>query len=325
MMTSLATSYHVLACRGTYKPGRQRGTNPFQFLVGQTHAVLHAHLVADAAVLAKDGDALHLDAVLDNARRVAPDGGGRALDAGPGAHAAAPADNRVQHAGVVLDLRVLEHDALLDTGARADVHARADADVGAELGRGVHLGRGVDEDGGHDVDAGVRELVAAGLGRLLQVECVGGDGRASRLDLTPKVLSLVDVKLLVVGHVAQDVLFETDDFVLLALVIIVVVGEDEAVFEVVGGGVGNEAGGSIEATLNGGANRGKNGLGGEEVDTAVDEVADARLGLLDVVQDSAGVGVGNDAAKVGRGLVTDASTKNHSLGVLLDEQAEHLV
>lgn len=130
MMTSLATSCcsHV-SFQTPFRGGK--ATHPLQLLVGQADAVLDADLVANAAVLAEDGDALDLDAVLDDAGRVAVDGRGRALDAGPGADAAAPADDGVEHARVVLDLRVLEHDALLDARAGADGHARADADVGA--------------------------------------------------------------------------------------------------------------------------------------------------------------------------------------------------
>lgn len=42
-------------------------TYPLQLLVWQADAVLHAHFVAYSALLAQDGDALDLDAVLDDA------------------------------------------------------------------------------------------------------------------------------------------------------------------------------------------------------------------------------------------------------------------
>ena len=48
------------------------------------------------------------------------------------------------------------------------------------------------------------------------------------------------------------------------------------------------------------------------------------LGLLDVVQDTLAVGVADDAAEVGRSIVGDAGSENHSFAVLLFEQAQHL-
>lgn len=46
-------------------------TYPLQLLVWQADAVLHMNLITNAAVLAKDRNALHLDTILDNAGRVA--------------------------------------------------------------------------------------------------------------------------------------------------------------------------------------------------------------------------------------------------------------
>src|SRR3569833_894626 len=94
---------------------------PLQLHERQADAVLHADLVAHPALFAQDGDGLNLDAVLGDAGVVAGDGGGRALDAGPGADTAVPADDGEQDAGVVLDLRVLQHDVLLDAGAGARI------------------------------------------------------------------------------------------------------------------------------------------------------------------------------------------------------------
>ena len=42
-------------------------TYPLKLLVRQTHAVLHADLITNTALLAKNGDTLHLDTLLDNA------------------------------------------------------------------------------------------------------------------------------------------------------------------------------------------------------------------------------------------------------------------
>lgn len=58
----------MLRLRGSRK---KKETYPLQLLVWQADAVLHADLVANTAVLAQDGDALDLDAVLDDAGGVA--------------------------------------------------------------------------------------------------------------------------------------------------------------------------------------------------------------------------------------------------------------
>lgn len=226
----------------------------------------------------------------------------------------------------MLDLGVLQHDALLDTGAGADNDAGSDADVGAELGGGVNVGGRVDEDGGDNVGACGGEFVAANLRGLLEIQRVGGHRRAGGLDLAPKVFGLVDEELLAVGHVAQNVLLEADDLLLVLIVIVVgnSTGHGEVV-QVVGRGVGDEAGRAIGAALDSRSNRREDGIGGEEVDTAVDQVADVRLGLLDIVKHSAGVGVGDDAAKVGGGVVADAGAEDDGLGVPLNEELEHLL
>ena len=185
----------------------------------------------------------------------------------------------------------------------------------------------MDEDGRHDVGARLGQLVALRLPRLLQVQRVGGHSGPGRLDLAPKVLGLVDVELLAVGHVAEDVLLEADNLVLALLLVIVISGARGGHIvrlEVVRGRVREKSGGPVEAALDGGANGGEDGLGGEEVDAAVDEVADVGLGLLDVVEDAAGVGIGDDAAKVGGGVVAHASAEDDGLGVALNGKLEHL-
>lgn len=275
-----------------------------QLLIRQTDAVLHPHLIPDAAVLAQDGDALHLDAVLDDARRVAADGGGRALDARPRAHAAVPADDAVQHAGVVLDLGVLEHDGLLDADAGADDGAGADGDVGAEFGGRVDVGRGVDEDGGDDVGRGRGELRGLGLQGFLEVEGVGGDGGAGGFDLAPEILGFEHVELFAVGEIGEDVLLEAEHFVFLAVFELLA---EEGGVEVFGGGVGDHAG-AVGAAFDGGFDGGEDCFGGEEVDAAIDQVGDVRFGFLDVVQNALAVGVGDDAAKVGGGVVGNTGT-----------------
>lgn len=49
------------------------------------------------------------------------------------------------------------------------------------------------------------------------------------------------------------------------------------------------------------------------------------LGLLDVVEDTTSVRVGNDASKVGGGILADTGSQNDSLGILVLRQLEHLV
>lgn len=190
----------------------------------------------------------------------------------------------------------------------------------------MDVGGRVDKDGGHDVGACGGEFVAAGLRGLLQIQRVGGHRRAGGLDLAPEVLGLVDKELLAVGHVAQNVLLEADDLLLVLVVVILGngTGHGEGI-QVVGRRVGDETGRAIGAALDGRSDGGEDGIGGEEVDATVDQVADVRLGLLDVVKHSAGVGVGDDAAKVGGGVVADAGAENDGLGVPLDEELEHLL
>lgn len=223
------------------------------------------------------------------------------------------------------DLRVLKDDTLLDSGTSADSDTGANADIGTKLGGWMNLSSGVDEDGRDDVDTGLSELVAASLGGLLEVEGVGRDGRASGLDLTPEVLGLIDEELLAVGHIAENILLETNDFILLVALVVVILLRDVAVLKIIGGGVGDEARGAVEAALNRRSNGGEDGFGGEEVDTAVDKVADLRLGLLDVVEDTASVSIGDDATEVVGGFVAHSGAQDNSLGVLLNEELEHLV
>lgn len=175
----------------------------------------------------------------------------------------------------MLNFRVFQHDTLLDTGTGANNDTGSDADVGAELGSGVDVGGRVDEDRGNNVGARGGEFVAANLRGLLQIQGVGGHRRAGGLDLAPKVFGLVNEKLLAVGHITQNVLFQADDLLLVLIVIIVgnSTGHREVV-QVIGGGVGDEAGRAIGAALDGRSNRREDGIGGEEVDTAVDQVAD---------------------------------------------------
>lgn len=126
-------------------------TYPLQLLIRQAHAILHPHFVSHATILAQNGNALHLDAVLDNARGVTSHRSGSPFDSSPCTNTAVPSDDRIQHTGVVLDLRVLENNGFLDTDTRSDDHARTDGDVGPQFRRRVHLSAAIDKDRRDDV------------------------------------------------------------------------------------------------------------------------------------------------------------------------------
>lgn len=250
---------------------------------------------------------------------MAVDGDGGTLNTSPSADAGTPANDGVKNTGVVLDLGVLEDNRLLDTRTGADVDAGADGDVGAELSGGVDRGSGVDKDGRDNVSRAGRELLGAGLEGLLEVESVGGHSGSSRLDLAPEVLGLVDEELLVIGKVTEDVLLEADDTVLVTQIVV----EDHAALEVIGARIRDEAG-SVSSALDSILNAGEDSLSAEQVDTAVNEVADVTLGLLDVVKNTASVGIGDDASEVAGGLIGDLGAENNGLGVLLNEELEHV-
>lgn len=236
IMTSLATSYEswLLVIKRNKDLDKYRRTYPLEILEGKADTVLHPDLITDSALFAQDGDGLDLDAVLDDASSMTGDGGGSAFHTSPGTHTAIPANDGVQNACIVLNLGILQHDRLLDTDTSTDDGTGANGHIRTKLGCGVHLGCGVDVDWGDDIGGGGSELLRAALQRLLEIECVGGDGRASSLDLAPEVFGLIYKEVLGIGHIAQNVLLEADDLVLLALVVII---EHERALEVLGRGV----------------------------------------------------------------------------------------
>lgn len=131
----------------------------------------------------------------------------------------------------------------------------------------------MDEDGWEDVGRGFGELFGLLLEGFHEVEGVGGDGGAGGLDLAPEVLGFEDVELAAVGEVGEDVLFEADDFVFFAVVVVVAPHGEVLRVEGVGRGVGDETR-AVCAALDGALDAGEDGLGGEEVDAAVDQVGD---------------------------------------------------
>lgn len=78
----------------------------------------------------------------------------------------------------------------------------------------------------------------------------------------------MDEEAVAVGEIREDVLLESKDFALLT--ILVGVGHKGG-FEVLGGGIGNHAW-ALGLAFNGSPDGREDGLGGEEVDAAVDEV-----------------------------------------------------
>jgi len=102
-------------------------------LARQDDARTDVNLFEDSDVLAEDGDAL---LVVDERST---------FDASPRAELAVLANDRVQHDGVFVEGGVVEHDRLLDAGAKPNLDVGADRDVRSNLGRVVNLGTLVDE------------------------------------------------------------------------------------------------------------------------------------------------------------------------------------
>src|SRR5437773_1354725 len=85
--TSELQSHHDLVCRLLLEKKKLHDELirhiALQLLIRQTDAILHAHLITHAALLAQNRDALHFDSVLDDRCVVAVERGGRAVDSGP--------------------------------------------------------------------------------------------------------------------------------------------------------------------------------------------------------------------------------------------------
>ena len=130
----------------------------------------------------------------------------------------------------------------------------------------------------------------------------------------------MDEETVAICQVREDVLLQAKDLILLTIVIV----GHEGILKILGRWVGDHAW-TFGPTLDGGSDGGEDSLGGEEVDTAVDEIGDLAFRLLDVVKDSLGVGVRDNASEVCSGVRTDSGAKNDSLSVLLFEELEHLL
>ena len=106
-------------------------TYPLELLVGKANAVLYANLIPDAAFLAQNGNTLDLDAVFDDAGRVAAYGDRSTLHTCPGTDSAAPANNRMHNAGIMPNLCVFEDNRILHASTRSNHDSRANRDIRA--------------------------------------------------------------------------------------------------------------------------------------------------------------------------------------------------
>ena len=240
------------------------------------------------------------------------------LNTRPRTDLAVPSNNRVSNERIVSDLSILQDNRLLNSDTCTNSGAWADRHILSKLSGWVDVCGWVDEHWWKDVRGWLSKLLRAVVHCLLEIKCVSRDGRSSSLNLAPKVLSLVDKELLRIRHIGEDILLETEDFVLLVLVI-----SEEAGLQVLRRWVGVQAW-AVGAALDGAADGWKDGVGAEEVDAAVDQVGDVRLWLLDVVQHTAGVWIGNNASKVAGSIFTDTGTENDGLGIALLEELEHV-
>lgn len=103
-----------------------------ELLVWEHNAVADDGLVLNGDLLAQDRHALDLEPVLSHSRAVVCTWR-RALHARPTAHLRIPANNRVQNAGVLLDVHVVQNDRVPDAGALANNDIGSDRDVGSKL------------------------------------------------------------------------------------------------------------------------------------------------------------------------------------------------
>lgn len=223
----------------------------------------------------------------------------------------------------MLDFGVLQHNRFLHTRTAANGDTSANGHIWSQLGGRVNVSGGVNVDRRDNVRRSRNKLLGTVLPSLLQVQGVGRDGGSSRLDLSPKVLGLVDKELLAVSHVAEDVLLKADDLVL-GLVVIIVLVEHVGALEVLGARVAGKAwsvGSTLDRTLNGR----EDDVGTEQVDTTVDQVGNMALGLLDIVQNPLRVVVTNNATEVCGSIVGDLGAQNDGFGILLVEKFQHLV
>ena len=71
--------------------------------------------------------------------------------------------------------------------------------------------------------------------------------------------------------------------------------------------------------IDGSSNGREDTFGCEKINTAVDQVRDVRFWLLNIMKNSAGVRIGNDATKIAGSIFTDTGTKNDSFSISVFE------
>ncbi|KAJ8577696.1 hypothetical protein ON010_g1510 [Phytophthora cinnamomi] len=250
---------------------------------------------------------VHLD--LRSVRRLA-------FDTGPLTDDRIPPNDGEEHARVILDGHALKNDRVGDSSSRSDSHACCDRHVGAQLGRRVHVGRRVHhhvalDNRGH-LPTGCAQRTGICEPEPLHVELRARDRHARRLDLAPKVSQLVQVEAIKKCHAPE---------------VVEVAKLREELLEVVlrvGLGAGLAAQ-PLAADLVADADDRVHERHVEEVDPAVDNITDERLGLLGPVQDLLAHGVGHEAAVL-LGLVVEHALAQHGAGALvLEVEVHHLV
>lgn len=267
--------------------------------MGKNDSVLNMHLLGDINVRRENGHRLDLGAILNEGLGVVVGSNSGSLDSGPGSNLASSTKNRVEHGGIMLDLDTLENNRVLDSSTSGDHGTGTDGHVGAELGSRVDLGRGINVDRRHNVGRGSLKtgLLGISLKSLLQVKRVGGDSRASGLDLSPEVLGLVGVESVSSRELDENILLKSE-VVLIALT--------------------NKRGilGLLFSHLLSSSDSVEDGLV-EKVNTSIDQVGNVRLRLLNVMDNSLSFGVGNNGTKVVGDSSRDSGAKNDILGLLL--------
>jgi hypothetical protein len=110
-----------------------------QFLVWQADTILYPNLIANTTILAEDGDAFEPSLILDDACCVTANRRRCTLDPRPCTDSAVPSNDRVQHTGILLDLRVLKCYRLFDANSRTDDSSRSNGYVWSQLSRWIDL------------------------------------------------------------------------------------------------------------------------------------------------------------------------------------------
>ncbi|GMF45731.1 unnamed protein product [Phytophthora fragariaefolia] len=246
-----------------------------------------------------------------------------AFDASPLADDRVPADDGKEHARVVLDSHALKDNRMGNSCSWSDSHACCDCHVRAQLRRRVHVGRGVDHhialDNRRQFPASCTQGAGVGEPEPLHVELRARDSHARRLDLAPKVAELEQ-------HTSPPHPEEKESSPSAPEVVEVAELREELLEVVLRVGLGaGLAAQPLAADLVPHADDRVHERHVEEVDPAVDDVADERLGLLGPVQDLLAHGVGHEAAVL-LGLVVEHALSQHGAGALvLEVEVHHLV